>query len=35
MCDLKPVRIYTLCSQEKSYVLLAWDKKLFGLNTST
>jgi hypothetical protein len=35
MWDLKPFRIYTLCSQEKSYVFSMWDKKLFGLNTST
>jgi len=27
--------IYIICSQEKSYVLSMWDKKLFGLNTST
>jgi len=33
--DLKPISIYTLCSQEKNYVFSMWDKKLFGLNTST
>jgi len=33
--DLKPFRIYTLCSQEKKYVFSMWNKKLFGLNTST
>jgi hypothetical protein len=35
MWDLKPISIYTLCSQEKNYVFSMWDKKLFGLNTST
>jgi hypothetical protein len=35
MWDLKLFRIYTLYSQEKSYVFLMWDKKFFGLNTST
>ena len=25
--DLKPISIYTLCSQEKSYVFLMWDLK--------
>ena len=34
MWDLKLFRIYTLCSQEKSYVSM-WDKKRFGLNIST
>ena len=33
--DLKPISIYSLCSQEKSHVFLMWDKKSFGLNTST
>jgi hypothetical protein len=32
---LKPISIYTLCSQEKHHVLSMWDKKPFGLNTST
>jgi hypothetical protein len=32
---LNPFRIYTLYSHEKSYVFSIWDKKLFGLNTST
>jgi len=27
--------IYTLCSQEKSHVFSMWNKKPFGLNTST
>ena len=27
--------IYSLCSQEKSYVFSIWDKKIFSLNTST
>jgi hypothetical protein len=35
MWDLKSISIYTLCSQEKSYVFSIWDKKSFGLNTST
>jgi hypothetical protein len=35
MWDLKPISIYTLCSQEKNYVFSMWDKKLFDLNTST
>jgi hypothetical protein len=35
MWDLKSFRIYTLYSQEKNYVFSMWDKKLFGLNTST
>jgi hypothetical protein len=35
MWDLKPISIYTLCSQEKSHVFSTWDKKIFGLNTST
>jgi len=35
MWDLKPVRIYILCSQEKNYVFPIWDKKkLFNLYTS-
>jgi hypothetical protein len=34
MWDLKPFRLYILCSQEKSYVFSMWDKKPFGLNTS-
>jgi len=34
MWDLKPISIYTLCSQEKSHVFSMWDKKPFGLNTS-
>ena len=29
MWDLKPISIYTLRFQEKSYVFLIWDKKLF------
>jgi hypothetical protein len=35
MWDLKPFRIYTLYSREKSYIFLMWDKKPFDLNTST
>jgi hypothetical protein len=35
MWDLKHISIYTLCSQEKSHVFSMWDKKPFGLNTST
>jgi hypothetical protein len=35
MWDLKSISIYTLCFQEKSHVFLMWDKKPFGLNTST
>jgi len=35
MWDLKLFRIYTLCSQEKSYVFSIWDKQIFSLNTST
>ena len=35
MWDLKPINIYTLCSQEKNHVFSMWDKKPFGLNTST
>jgi len=35
MWDLKSISIYTLCSQEKNYVFSMWDKKHFGLNTST
>ena len=35
MWDLKPISIYTLCSQEKNYIFSMWDKKLFDLNTST
>ena len=35
MCDLKPLHKYTIYLQEKSYVFLIWDKKPFGLNTST
>jgi hypothetical protein len=31
---LKPISIYTLCSQEKNHVFSMWDKKPFGLNTS-
>jgi hypothetical protein len=31
---LKPISIYTLCSQEKNIVFSTWDKKLFDLNTS-
>jgi hypothetical protein len=29
MWDLKLISIYTLCSQEKSYVFSMWDKKSF------
>ena len=32
MWDSKQFCIYTLCSQEKSYVFSMWDKKNFGLN---
>jgi len=32
MWDLKPFRIYTLCSQEKNYGFSMWDKKFFSLN---
>ena len=35
MWGLKSISIYTLCSQEKSHVFSTWDKKSFGLNTST
>ena len=35
MWDLKSISIYTICSQEKSHVFSMWDKKPFGLNTST
>ena len=35
MWDLKLFSIYTLYSQEKSYVFSMWDKKLLGSNTST
>jgi hypothetical protein len=35
MWDLKSISIYTLCSQEKSYIFSIWDKKSIGLNTST
>ena len=31
---MRPLRTYTLYSQEKNYVFFMWDKKLFGLNTS-
>ena len=30
MWDLKSFRIYTLSSQEKSYIFSMWDKKKFG-----
>jgi len=33
MWDLKPFSIYTLCSQEKSYVFSMWDLKLFRIYT--
>jgi hypothetical protein len=33
MWDLKPFRIYTLCSQEKNYVFLMWYLKPFSLYT--
>jgi hypothetical protein len=35
MWDLKPISIYTLCSQEKNHVFSMYNKKPFGLNTST
>jgi hypothetical protein len=35
MWDLKSISIYIICSQEKSHVFSMWDKKPFGLNTST
>jgi hypothetical protein len=35
MWDLKSFSKYTLCSQEKNYVFLTWDKKHFDLNIST
>jgi len=35
MWDLKPINIYTLSSLEKNHGFSMWDKKLFGLNTST
>jgi len=31
MWDLKPISIYTLCSQEKSYVFSMWDKLFFKI----
>ena len=34
MWNLKPLNTYTLYLQEKSYVFLMWNKKLFWLNTS-
>jgi hypothetical protein len=36
MGDLKPIGIYILyVPKKKNYVFSMWDKKLFGLNTST
>jgi len=35
MWDLKSISIYTICAQEKSHVFSMWNKKSFGLNTST
>jgi hypothetical protein len=37
MWDLKPINIYTLCSQEKKVMFFQYGikKKSFGLNTST
>jgi predicted MFS family arabinose efflux permease len=32
MRDLKPFRIYTLCSQENNYGFSMWDKFFFSLN---
>jgi hypothetical protein len=33
MWDLKPISIYTLCFQEKSYVFSMWDLKLISIYT--
>ena len=33
MWDLKLVSIYTLCSQEKSYLFSMWDLKLVSIYT--
>ena len=33
MWDLKSFRIYTLCSQEKSYVFSMWDLKPISVYT--
>ena len=33
MWDLKPISIYTLCSQEKSYFFLMWDLKPINIDT--
>jgi hypothetical protein len=33
MWDLKPFRIYTLCSQEKHYIFSMWDLKSISIYT--
>jgi len=33
MWDLKPISIYTLCSQEKSYLFSMWDLKPISIYT--
>jgi hypothetical protein len=33
MWDLKPISIYTLCSQEKNYIFSMWDLKSISIYT--